>query len=758
MDNPSPPPNPFSDPEAANYSSLSEIDSVSDSDWLDISSQDTESLGLPESDRDDAYDRPLSRRSFNSHSSSRDGDVEAWEGLVEATDDEASPSDPRELSQDRLEAGRQYIRSLIVERSEEEQRVEEALNQSMVSTLSASRATSLSASGSVPASSSRPRDLRLSFPDPLSSSRDELHGSYTEVPPVVTDYPELPDDADDELEADVHDREDPGRPPTPEVPIATPSQTHVTFEIVLYGSTPDDKWRVTERLLEKLGARLGLTLSLRHAQSAWASTYRLMPKGNSHRRSLGHTISVIDSTEMSQRSQMMVYPVDRLSLAIVYHPCFIRSLPPHTLFLPVLSTPPLEDTNEGFSDQILLEGVKQQWALLDVPEDKLFLTNSGGSSLIPTEEELESLDPSEVARRFEPLLPRRRPVYRALKEQISATPTVTILAIMSLVLGYIVSRSSPLTTTLMPTNGPTTSAVLRLPTNGSDHVISPVASTVSTVQSVTSSNEVSIAVIGTPTSSLSTLAAGPLSPIGRTPIEHHVPTSNYPPAHEVQSMTAAVASSPSRGLIVPRQFPSSLSLPVPLRSKALSIFKHNAAEKTGLMTSPTPAATDSLYSLSTRLASSLSDIFNVKVLAGTLRADMKELLDALDELMRVLGTQASTALSLSKSVSETLRENLRRRNRHAQERARAMRERGEKVVEEMGAHAWGRMGAARARMEQAKARAHSVKEAMTARVGQEIDDARRVRDLLERRVKERRSWQGRKLARCMKRARGRVGI
>src|SRR5258708_4539252 len=70
--------------------SLSELESISDSDWLDISaSEDARSIGGPESDGDETEERALSRRSYSSRSSSRDGDVDIWEGLVETTDDEA---------------------------------------------------------------------------------------------------------------------------------------------------------------------------------------------------------------------------------------------------------------------------------------------------------------------------------------------------------------------------------------------------------------------------------------------------------------------------------------------------------------------------------------------------------------------------------------------------------------------------------------------------------------------------------------------
>ena len=68
-------------------SGLSEADSLSDSDWLDISSSkesdDNDSVSSKASDHDEVDYGPRSRRSSTSLGSSRDGDVEAWEGFAE---------------------------------------------------------------------------------------------------------------------------------------------------------------------------------------------------------------------------------------------------------------------------------------------------------------------------------------------------------------------------------------------------------------------------------------------------------------------------------------------------------------------------------------------------------------------------------------------------------------------------------------------------------------------------------------------------
>ena len=243
----------------------------------------------PESDRDEAEDRPLSRRLLLYTAVVRapgDGDVDIWEGLVETTDDEALeeppefPLRPSPLSQSSF--------SLTDVHSAEERRVEDALNQSMVSTLSTSRASSESASGITNHPPSRARDLRLSFPDPLSGSKDDLLRSHEVLcsSPTTVDPPQLSELSDDEE--------------PPNTPISSPSYLKLPtaeFEIYLYGTPPQRKWSIIESLLEKWGDALNFTVSKRHSQYKYTSTYWLHPKGNLHRLSLGYAVSVIDNTE-----------------------------------------------------------------------------------------------------------------------------------------------------------------------------------------------------------------------------------------------------------------------------------------------------------------------------------------------------------------------------------------------------------------------------------------------------------------------------
>lgn len=422
------PPPPLT-PTDAHESSLSEIDSVSDSDWLDISaSEDANSTGIPESDRDDAEDRPLSRRSFSSRSSSRDGDLDIWEGLVESTDDEAL-EEPTEFPLGPSPLGRSSFTNADGY-SAEERRVEDALNQSMVSTLSTSRASSMSASGTSNHLASRARDLRLSFPDPLSSSKDELIRPAEEFCPSPTplDVPQLSELSDDEELSEI--------PPSPLTTLSNLSNfPSVEFEIFLYGTPPEHKWSVIESLLEKWGASSGLTVSERHPQCNRTSTYWLHPKGSLHHLSLGRAVSVVDNMEAHhevgvalpylltvdiQLHQSNTEPVlDKQSLAIVFLPTYRSSLPSHTLFLPVIAT-----TFHGLSvDERERQVYQQQWNIFNVPKKQHLFP---GAATVLAADEVNRIDASEVARAFEHLQPLRRKIFRGIKNQVATTPAVTM--------------------------------------------------------------------------------------------------------------------------------------------------------------------------------------------------------------------------------------------------------------------------------------------------------------------------------------------
>jgi len=192
---------------------------------------------------------------------------------------------------------------------------------------------------------------------------------------------------------------------------------------------------------------------------------------------------------------------------------------------------------------------------------------------------------------------------------------------------------------------------------------------------------------------------------------------------------------------VAQKSPSSLS-EIPIRSKALAVFQQAVEQATPKPTESSTLITtpkgETMYSLSTRLASSLSEMFNVKMLAGILRADMKELLDALDELLRALNAQAASAVR----ITEGLRGKLRRRNEYAQQKARAIREKGERMASSLGERA-------RTHVAHARSQARALKEVISAEVA-DMYKKHHGRGFVEK-MRQRQRRQSRKLSHGMRR-------
>ncbi|TFY66580.1 hypothetical protein EVG20_g4507 [Dentipellis fragilis] len=711
MDNPlALPPTPNT-PDTIHDFNLSEVESMSDSDWLDISSrasEDNDSISLAESDREEVFQHPLSRRSISSHSSSRGDDVEAWEGLVEDTDAESLPSNAPALPA-AAETGTTPVHDLATDRLFEEQRVKEALDQSMISTLSGSRGGSLSGSMHAPHSRFH-QDLRLSFPDPLTSSRDELNRSYEDVSPVVGTHSES------DLESPLQDiargplPEDPGRSSTPEVQLDM--QQVGGFEVYLYGNSYADKWKFVETLLEKLALGAGKVLSPRDVQSSHSTLYWLNVEGNPHQLSLGHGVLVVDRTESSIELKSFEEICHDKSLAVIFLPSSFSVLPEHSLYLPVVAFPSLDIDPAGFSENLMRHTIQDKWKSMRIPSEKLLLLNPECPSEILNEGEVESLEPSEVANGFDPLLPQGKKCTKSFRMPASSASAVTILAILSLVLGYIISNSSVVPRQITPPTEeqytvavvqPTTTAI-----NGSsDSSALPVVANVTMDLSLSSLKDFALGIVHRSPSSLSTSVALSSSGVSSMAAQQSATPSNTPAQHCHGRLPTN--EKPSTEKSSDRPSTSSLSLTPPPHSKALSLLPSPSPD-----TTPLPATTGQpVYSLSTRFTASLIDIFNVKVFAEALNKELKELLDALDELLMVLSKHTASAWHISKATSEGLQGQFRRRNARAQKRARQLRENGERVISSLTTQAQGHM-------EHARTKAREIKDKLATRLNGEV--------------------------------------
>jgi len=342
------------------------------------------------------------------------------------------------------------------------------------------------------------------------------------------------------------------------------------------------------------------------------------------------------------------------------------------------------------------------------------------------------MEASEVVQAFRSLQPLRRKIFRGIKNQAATTPALTVVAILSIVLGYIVSRFVPLSatpTTLVKKTDPTVS--MKSAINLSEHVATSFVTPMSSAISLSSVKEISISIANPPPSSPFTI---PTNRRGSTAVSGKVDVRNDKP------ISSAIASS-SKSLIISQQPPSSVS-EVSIRSKALAVFQQAMEQTPFRPTKPvssisTQSRAEAIYSLSTRLTSSLAEIFNVKALAGVLRADMNELLDALDELLQALSAQVASAVH----ATEGLRDQLRRRNQHAQRKARMFREKGERMVSSLGKRAHGHVARARSQ-------ARAMKDTITAEVATVC--RKHHEHGLIRKMRERQRGQSRKLRHGMR--------
>lgn len=298
--------------EHTDSSILSEVESLSDSEWLDVASgreSDTDSIHSSRgTDHGRTSSCSRSRRSSISIGSSGEEDVDAWEGLIEDSVDEGLVPDTVRLSTSAVAFHQGLFTTSPDEDTgdpTEERRVKEGLDQSMISTLSSSRSSSLHASTVI----NPPRDLRLSFPDPITSSREELsNSSYEDILPLVPGaaFP----GPDPDIDADVHLTEPEAtadmshRPESPSSAPITNDAVSVVLDsdlnITLYGLPNSHKWSLASKLLEKAvrGAHLTIATPLEQIDGPVRQLH--IEGGTNRSMFFPRTITVTDMTDSTE--------------------------------------------------------------------------------------------------------------------------------------------------------------------------------------------------------------------------------------------------------------------------------------------------------------------------------------------------------------------------------------------------------------------------------------------------------------------------
>ncbi|KAJ8515675.1 hypothetical protein ONZ45_g6961 [Pleurotus djamor] len=674
-----------SPPFAFSSSSTSEFDSSSDSEWLEISSNRSASPSGgddsdSELDRDDLSSVPLSRTSSSiSLGSSRDGEIEAWEGLIEETDVQQPMGHDLDMTAGTVAQGDLAV-SVDLSGSDsthrepdddEDMRVRAALDQSMISTLSASR------SSSSPTAHNSFHDLRLSFPDPLTSSKDELTRSYERL--AEEELSQEPPQDISEPDASAEEPIQPVQASLPEkledatIPETLSDLRHqlvldrlhnIKFEISLYGCTSVEKWSFVETLLQKMamgGGCLLMSPSQDDSQGAtrWFAIDHLV--GDKYERA--SWIAVHDRTgdNMSPTSSFVRSP----SLAIIYLPSFIPpALPKHNLYLPVFVPFPSSIDPLG-SGELTRRAAQDTWELLDIPTSKVLRLNGKSSSAILDSDYIRNVDSRHTFLMLQQLSKKQVPGF-----------SVALITIISLILGVIMNSAFR---TSVPTPTISSSSTLAIRPSGhlaiqtsSDvvHVTRPVSTNHSSTLAPSSLKDFALAVISPSSTSLS---------VRRASVPSVVPSLTFKPTGKCgQSATLSVSVRDAPRDVIVRPSSSISPVPGPSQPQVSSVA-------TKLVTS---TASSSPTALSIRLADSLAQIYGdaAKAVVQMVSQDVKELMEALDALLQAIGTQTTVVVEKSKGKAKDLKRTLKYRNERAKKRARDLKDMGDKFMMHAGEH------------------------------------------------------------------------
>jgi len=398
---------------------------MSDSDWLDISSSkesdDNDSVSSRASDHDEIDYAPPSRRSSMSLGSSRDGDVEAWEGFAEDSADELVAHDdliglsiPPTLPPALRTAAVPLEETLTVPRDVMAERdIKTSLDQSTTGTLSASRSSSSGGHASTVQNSIR--DLRLSFPDPLTSSRDELNTTYEGASSSETT-------SEGDVAPPASTRAvDPGPSATPEVLNIVVSKyrrsvVRADLEIVLYGVSTAARWSVVDDILEKaaVGASITLTPPLKISEE-----YSRLLQIDGPREAIASfpkVVAVIDRTS----DEFSHYPGPQPSLAIIFLPSMSSVSVKHTSYLPILV--PRDNMSATSMDDHKRREDAESWSKASIRPDALFAVKQDAGSVIDIDD-VSNIQPSRVHDALGCLMTRADDARRRLAESLRKTQT-----------------------------------------------------------------------------------------------------------------------------------------------------------------------------------------------------------------------------------------------------------------------------------------------------------------------------------------------
>ncbi|KAG0706817.1 hypothetical protein DFH29DRAFT_900184 [Suillus ampliporus] len=682
--------------EPNDSSALSEVESLSDSEWLDVASgreSDSDSIYSSRgTDQGRTSSRSRSRRSSFSYGSSRDGDVDAWEGLIEDSADEGLVPDVVRPSSSPVAFNRGYFTTPDDEDGDdptEEQRVKEGLDQSMISTLSSSRSSSVHASTVISPS----RDLRLSFPDPITSSHEELSNtSFEDILSLSSGATFSGPDPDITVHITEPERPDLSHTSGSSAPItiddAVSPLLNSDLNVFLYGFPYSRKWSLVSILLEKAvrGARLTIATPLEEMDGP---IRQLHIEGRTD-RSLFYPriITIIDQTNSTQGDRedpLADFSTEHPSLAIVFLPFSPLQLPEHTAYLPVLvPTPCTIDALR--SENVIRNSAQETWDLFNVHNDRV-LRLSDIAPCVVNADVIENLHPYRAYRAIDRIVSRGR--KKPVKGLANSPHAFTIFTMVSLVLSVVVGSTfrgtapvvtpTPVTTTVAPAAPTPFLWAFLHPVINYSHESIPAEPTAVSIHS--SLKDFALSVFNPDPTSVS--------------ISQEIPTSGFRCASsfsEKLKFSKDVILRPASSLVSLEGGTKSLSV-VP----SMSSSQHHVKEAV-----PTPsssALTTSTLGLSFLQDSvpKFVDAYAPAVLAAV-NADMQDIIDALDSLVQAISRQAHVMIAQTNALIqystaqfeqrvpdlEAIMDTFNARHEHAQRRAKELKDHGAKWLYETG--------------------------------------------------------------------------
>ncbi|KAG6813915.1 hypothetical protein H0H92_005764 [Tricholoma furcatifolium] len=681
-------------PDYPPSSGVSEVDSLSDSDWLDLSSNresdDNDSVMSGDSDAEDAGVMRLSRRSSISIGSSRDGDVDAWEGFVEESGDEGAQGFVPAHAMPLLTAVSLDETALIASQTtvgatddpSEDQRVKAALDQSMISTLSSSRSSTASAHASL-------RDLRLSFPDPLTSSQNELNRSYEKVTSSdITVNTKDPVDniaTIDNVPADVdpgHCEEDPGlSSTTPAVTEQAFEENKDSFDVMLYGSSSSNKWSFISALLEKVALASDhiLTEVPRPLQPIRCfciqhKSIDLLP--------VAHFISIYDRTGENVNNILPRRPLaKRPSLAIVYLPTVIQTPLPtnHTFYLPILKS--------SASDVEAIIATRE-WDQLSIPSDKVVRLGLDSESPIFNGDNVNAIQDEPARHLLRKLLytstmqkllssSKKRSVKGSL-EHLSPAHAVTLwvsftllslymiindlsrFALMSLIVGFAMNTAFRKSTPPTPTT--TTSSPASTFWGISGPEVNHTSVLTSTLRAnppvLTTHKEQSLSIFDPGSTSLAITSNNKMS--------------------ETKPLTTPVVSVPS--LCIPSLWTKVKSVKDVIVDSGTKSAPEAGPSTPVVSHSDVPIKSESKTTALSLVIESLTEVVDAHVERFRNEYRVNELIESLDELARAIRRQTLRSVDTGKGKAREIRDNVQYRHERARGKAKELRRKGEEII------------------------------------------------------------------------------